>query len=89
MTAHWTRYSVEWRQARDEVIWQHAAGTAGVILTKDEDFSNMTLVRSEPVAVVWLRVGNCRTGALLATMERAWPDIMVQLEAGARLIEVR
>jgi len=29
------------------------------------------------------------TTALLATMERAWPDIAQQLDAGARLIEVR
>jgi predicted nuclease of predicted toxin-antitoxin system len=40
------------------------------------------------VAVVWLRIGNCRTPALLAAMKRAWPEIVQQLCAGARLIEV-
>lgn len=76
-------------QARDEIIWERALCTGCVIVTKDEDFSNLTLVRSEPVSVVWLRIGNCRTATLLATMERAWPDIGLQLDAGARLIEVR
>jgi hypothetical protein len=33
-------------------------------------------------------MGNCRTPALLSTMERAWPTITQQLDAGARLIEV-
>jgi len=46
------------------------------------------LVRAEPVAVVWLRIGNCRTPELLAAMDRAWPEIVRQLAAGARLIEV-
>lgn len=75
-------------QSRDELLWEHAARTGSVILSKDEDFARMTLVRPEPVAVIWLRVGNCRTPVLLATLERAWPAIVQQLEAGARLIEV-
>jgi len=40
------------------------------------------------VAVVWLRVGNCRTSVLLASFERLWPEIVQQLKTGARLIEV-
>jgi predicted nuclease of predicted toxin-antitoxin system len=75
-------------QSRDEVIWERAARDGAVIVSKDEDFARLTLVRPETVAVVWLRVGNCRTSALLATMERAWPDLVQQLDAGARLIEV-
>lgn len=46
------------------------------------------MLRPEPVAVIWLRVGNCRTAVLLEAMERAWPLIERQLDAGARLIEV-
>ncbi len=75
-------------QSRDEIIWERAARDGAVIVSKDEDFAQMTLVRTEPVAVVWLRIGNCRTAALLATMERAWPTIVQQLDANARLIEV-
>ena len=75
-------------QSTDEVIWQHAAQTESVIVSKDEDFARMTVLRPEPVAVVWLRMGNCRTPMLLATMERAWPAIKEQLEGGGRLIEV-
>lgn len=75
-------------QARDEIVWERAARDGAVIVSKDEDFARLTLVRPEPVAVVWLRTGNCRSVALLATMERAWPDIVQQLDAGARLIEV-
>jgi predicted nuclease of predicted toxin-antitoxin system len=75
-------------QAPDMAIWARAASLGAVIVSKDEDFARLTLLRPEPVAVVWLRLGNCRTATLLATMERVWPEIVRQLEAGDRLIEV-
>lgn len=75
-------------QSRDEVIWEWAARDGATIVSKDEDFAQFTILRSEPVAVVWLRMGNCRTSALLATMERAWPKIVPELDAGAKLVEV-
>lgn len=75
-------------QTPDAVIWQLAARTGAVIVTKDEDFAQLTILRPEGVRVVWLRVGNCRTVVLLATFERLWPEIVRQLEAGARLIEL-
>ncbi len=65
------------------------ARTGTVIITKDEDFAQMTVLRPEPVAVVWLRLGNCRTPDLLRKMEAAWPEIIRQLDAGMRLVEVQ
>jgi predicted nuclease of predicted toxin-antitoxin system len=75
-------------QSSDIVIWEHAAATGAVIVSKDEDFARLTLVRAEPVGVVWLRFGNCRTAELRASMARAWPEISRQLDSGAQLIEV-
>ncbi len=75
-------------QSHDKILWERAARDGYVIVSKDEDFADLTLVRPEPVAVVWLRIGNCRTNELLAAMARAWPEIVQQLDAGARLIEV-
>jgi predicted nuclease of predicted toxin-antitoxin system len=57
-------------QSPDTAIWLHAASTDAVIVSKDEDFAKLTLMRPEPVAVVWLRFGNCRTETLLANMGR-------------------
>jgi predicted nuclease of predicted toxin-antitoxin system len=81
-------FAAQLAQAPDAAIWEYAAREGAVIISKDEDFAQMTLVRPEPVAVIWLRVGNCRTTHLLAVLERAWPSIDQQLAAGARLIEV-
>jgi len=75
-------------RAGDGEFWDRAVRERAAIISKDEDFARLTLVRAESVAVVWLRIGNCRTSELLAAMDRAWPEIERQLAAGARLIEV-
>lgn len=75
-------------QSRDALIWERAARDGAVIISKDEDFAHMTLIRTEPVSVVWLRMGNCRTATLLSAMERAWPMIVQELDSRGRLIEV-
>lgn len=43
-------------QSLDEVIWLQAAREGAVILSKDEDFARLSLMRTEEVAVVWLRL---------------------------------
>ncbi len=75
-------------QAADRLLWHYAAEHDAVIVTKDEDFAQMVTLRPEPVRVVWLRIGNCRTAALLAVFESALPAITEQLAHGIRLIEV-
>ena len=95
--AHWLRaqghqaehvLELNLGQSPDSLIWHRAAALGAVIVTKDEDFAQLTILRPDSVAVVWLRVGNCRTVVLLASFERLWPEIVRQLDAGARLIEV-
>ena len=48
-------------QADDLVIWQHAAAHGFVIVSKDSDFYQRSLLYGSPPKVVWLRVGNCST----------------------------
>jgi predicted nuclease of predicted toxin-antitoxin system len=76
-------------QAPDRLLWHYAAEHDAVIVTKDEDFAQMVTLRPEPVPVVWLRIGNCRTPALLALFAAALPALTEQLANGTRLIEVR
>jgi predicted nuclease of predicted toxin-antitoxin system len=32
-----------------------------VIVTKDSDFSELSLLRGFPPKVIWIRIGNCKT----------------------------
>jgi predicted nuclease of predicted toxin-antitoxin system len=45
----------------DPVIWQLARDHGCVLVTKDEDFHRLSVLRGAPPKVVWLRVGNCTT----------------------------
>lgn len=47
--------------ATDEAIWAHAKQGGLLIVTKDEDFQRLSVLRGAPPKVVWVRRGNCST----------------------------
>ena len=42
----------------DERIWEHARQAGFTIISKDNDFEPMALLRGHPPKVIWLRCGN-------------------------------
>ncbi|HKY19721.1 MAG TPA: DUF5615 family PIN-like protein [Vicinamibacterales bacterium] len=75
--------------ADDPVIWQHAWTENAVIISKDEDFVDRWLLNESPVALIWIRRGNCSNRALLAWLEPLWPETLERLKQGERFIELR
>lgn len=51
-------------RAADPEIWFHARTHDFVIVSKDNDFAELAVVRGAPPKVVWLRLGNCSTSAV-------------------------
>lgn len=47
-------------RADDLTVWTYAKDKGFVIVTKDSDFHELSLVRGTPPKVIWLRVGNTR-----------------------------
>ena len=45
----------------DDAIWEFARDHDFVIVTKDSDFHEMSLLRGFPPKVIWLRRPNCST----------------------------
>ena len=76
------------RAAEDSPIWEYARDHGACIITKDEDFSNRTAVTSSGPAIVWLRIGNCSTRALLSWFHPLLQEIVADLSRGERLVEV-
>lgn len=75
--------------AEDSAIWDYALAHRAAVITKDHDFADRLFAsRSAPV-IVWLRIGNTSTRALLVWLLPLWPDVIRQIESGDRLIEVR
>jgi len=76
-------------QSPDSEVWRFAAEWEAVLISKDEDFFHLAGSQGAVVQFVWIRVGNCRTRALLAALATAWPRIVACLEGGERVVEVR
>lgn len=48
-------------RADDETVWQFAKAGPYVIVTKDPDFHERSIVFGHPPKVIWIRRGNCST----------------------------
>jgi predicted nuclease of predicted toxin-antitoxin system len=70
--------------AADPVVWQLAAEHDCMLVTKDEDFHRLSVMRGAPPKVVWLRLGNCAT-ADVARLLRERVDDIRRFEAQAEV----
>ncbi|MCI0356548.1 MAG: DUF5615 family PIN-like protein [Acidobacteria bacterium] len=51
--------------ASDTDVWQHARAHGYMIVTKDSDLHQRSLLLGQPPKVIWLRVGNCPTESIV------------------------
>jgi len=51
-------------QVNDAEIWEFAKRENFIIVTKDADFNDMSVIRGHPPYIVWLRIGNSRVSQL-------------------------
>jgi predicted nuclease of predicted toxin-antitoxin system len=56
---HITSVMAETTSDRD--IWLYAQENDFVILTKDDDFEQRSILLGHPPKIIWIRLGNCRT----------------------------
>lgn len=75
--------------ASDRSIWEYAEKIGAVIVSKDEDFVTLQTIAPDGPALVWVRVGNTRRGALLEWFGRLFPSLVEALQRGEKLIEIR
>ncbi|MGH7857159.1 MAG: DUF5615 family PIN-like protein [Candidatus Binatia bacterium] len=60
----------------DEPVWLHAKAEGFTIVTKDDDFRQRTFLRGSPPKVVWVRLGNCRTAEVEATLRSRAAEVL-------------
>lgn len=48
----------------DGDVWSYARGNGFVLVSKDNDFRQLSFLRGAPPKVVWLRIGNAPTQAI-------------------------
>ena len=61
--------------ASDERVWELAIEHACILVSKDEDFHRLSVLRGAPPKVVWLRIGNCTTADVVALIRAHVDDI--------------
>jgi predicted nuclease of predicted toxin-antitoxin system len=61
--------------AGDATVWQYARDHDCVLVTKDEDFHRLSVMRGAPPKVVWLRVGNCTTHDIAELLRTRADDV--------------
>ncbi|MBA2493601.1 MAG: DUF5615 family PIN-like protein [Acidobacteria bacterium] len=47
--------------ADDAIVWEYARRNGFVVVTKDADFADLSVLRGFPPKVVWICRGNCST----------------------------
>ena len=58
------------RDAADADIWSYAQQLGFVIVSKDADFQQRSLLFGHPPKFIWLRVGNCSTQRVEEVLRR-------------------
>lgn len=56
-------------------MWDYAAAGGYVLVTKDEDFHHLSVVRGPPPKVVWIRLGNCATADVARLLRLRHEDL--------------
>jgi predicted nuclease of predicted toxin-antitoxin system len=71
---------LEMDQALDEAIWLYAKTYEYIIVTKDSDFNDLSILHGFPPKVIWLQIGNCTT-LDIEKLLRDYYEIIVEFES--------
>jgi predicted nuclease of predicted toxin-antitoxin system len=75
--------------ASDAEIWKYALEHDATLITKDEDFPDRVVLGGRAPVVVWVRVGNTTSRALLGWFGPLLDQVIAMIDSGERLIELR
>ena len=60
-------------------MWGHAAREGYLLVTKDEDFHRLSVLRGPPPKVIWVRLGNCVTEDVEHLLRARLPEVLAFL----------
>lgn len=76
-------------RAPDAAVWTYAQTANCIIVSKDADFSDVSVVRGFPPKVIWLRLGNCTTNDVEQALRVAHAQITAFAnDAAAGVLEI-
>src|SRR3954463_14104561 len=70
----------------DEAVWEYARREGFVLVSKDSDFYQRSLLYGHPPRLVWICVGNCTREVLIALLTRHHQEILALDSPGAESV---
>ncbi|HGJ66122.1 TPA: hypothetical protein ENS27_12175 [bacterium] len=67
-------------RASDEAIWLYAKINEYIIVTKDSDFNDLSILIGFPPKVIWIQIGNCTTSDIEKLL-RNYYEVIVEFES--------
>jgi predicted nuclease of predicted toxin-antitoxin system len=61
--------------SRDEAVWRHAGAHGFIIVTKDSDFDDLSVLLGAPPKVVLIRRGNCTSRDIERILRDHYADV--------------
>ena len=61
----------------DLVLWQYAARHGFTLVSKDNDFRQLSFLRGQPPKVIWLSVGNAGTDVIVDLLATQLPRVEI------------
>lgn len=75
--------------ADDGAIWNYAAGNGFVVVTKDDDFRALSVLRGSPPKLVMIRLGNCSTREVARLLRAGLDELeLFERDATASVVEL-
>lgn len=74
----------------DRAVWDYAAQNDYLIVSKDVDFSDMSVLLGAPPKVIWIQLGNCSTAEIEQLLKTHFKTIEdFEQDAALRLLRLR
>lgn len=64
----------------DSIVWDYAKDNNFMVVSKDADMHDLSLVFGNPPKVIWLRLGNCSTSQVERLLRREFNAIKLFYE---------
>ncbi|MBI5214367.1 MAG: DUF5615 family PIN-like protein [Ignavibacteriae bacterium] len=72
----------------DELIWSIAKRDEFVVISKDRDFFDRSIVYGSPPQIVYLDFGNCSNENLFLILHQHWGELQYALKKGRSLVVI-
>ena len=64
------------KEAADHAVWEYAKAKGFAIVSKDEDFHQLSFLCGAPPKVVWVKLGNCTTDDVERVLRENQPNLL-------------